>query len=152
MMGDGKYAGHQIPELPDDLLSELAGLYPLKAAGYDLSQAEDLLISVAVHEERCRRASGGAKKNHVPTVKEFAAQIVAQGFRALSKVNHPDVNGETEAQRRLTVARGLLLPFVEKIQPEETGDGIEICSSGPRRTRRPPPSFDEGIGDDDVPF
>ncbi|HZL66318.1 MAG TPA: hypothetical protein VFC29_03205, partial [Candidatus Limnocylindrales bacterium] len=62
-----------------------------------------------------RRASGGHAKRHIPTVKEFAAQIVAHGFRALSKLHHPDVNGDTEAQRRLTEARDVLLPLAENI-------------------------------------
>ncbi len=148
----GEFSGHQIPELPDSVLAELAKRFPLEATRYDLSEAESLLITVAVHEELARRASGGRAKRHIPTVKEFAVQIVAQGFRALSKVHHPDVNGDTEAQRRLIEVRDLLTPLVENIDAERTDEGIRIPSPRPQRTRRAPPTFSENITDNDVPF
>jgi len=149
-MGDGEYSGHRIPELPADFLTQLAKRYPLEASKCDLSDAFTLLITVAVHEEVARRASGGHAERHLPTVNEFATHIVNHGFRALSKIHHPDLKGDTDTQRRLNEARDLLLPMAENIDGDQHSEDIKIPSGGPEAhspptSRWPPP-------DGDLPF
>jgi hypothetical protein len=49
IVGFGKYNGYFLPEIPDALLERLVTRFPLDAHDYDLSDAEKLLITVAVH-------------------------------------------------------------------------------------------------------
>jgi hypothetical protein len=139
-LGYGTFSGHTIPEVPNDVLKELAQRFPLAVGNYDHSDSRLLLITVAVHEEVLRRQSGGEYKKRIPTLKEMATDIVRSGFRHLSKTYHPDRSGTIEAQRMLTEARDRLLNICGEIQEEHSGDDIVIEGLGPE------------ISDEDIPF
>ncbi len=151
-IGYGQFSGYLLTEIADDALRELESRFPLDSSKYDTSEGETLLITVAVHEERARRNTGGLPAKHIPSVKEFAQNVIATGFRHLSKIHHPDRNGEEEAQRRLTVARQRLVKLCCEIDEESEHDGIVISPPYTAPARRVVPSFEEGITDDDVPF
>jgi hypothetical protein len=139
-LGYGMFKGHTIPEVPDDVLKELARRFPLAVDKYDYSDSRSLLITVAVHQEVRRRESGGECKKRIPTLKELATDIVRSGFRHLSKTYHPDRSGASEAQRLLTEARDRLLNICGEMQEEYSDGEIVIEGLGPE------------ISDEDIPF
>jgi hypothetical protein len=148
----GEYSGYLINEVSDEFLGLLSQRYPLKSAPYGASDGESLLITVAVHEELARRASGGRQSTHIPTVPELAAEVIMRGFRQLSKIHHPDQGGENEAQRRLIEARDCLNRVCENISGDPPTDVVWIPEPPQQAKRTPRPAFVGGITDDDVPF
>jgi hypothetical protein len=131
-----------VAELPDETLRQLSESYPLKSDKYDSSDSRSMLITIAVHEELQRRATGGQAKKRIPALKELAAEIVKNGFRHLSKTHHPDKSGSAEAQRRLTEARDHLLNSCVNFQEDDDEDAIVI----------PFPDSGPEISDEDIPF
>ena len=149
IIGYGKFSGYALSEVSDECLSELAARFPLRAQPYDARDGETLLITVAVHEEGARRANGGRRQKHIPTVREFTSEIVKAGFRQLSLVHHPDQNGDNESQRRLIEARDILAHSCENIE-DDYAHGCTVISA-PRSEAAAMP-FSGGISDDYVPF
>lgn len=153
-IGYGDFSGYLLTEVPNDSLRNLAEKYPLEAAKHDPSVGEALYITVAIHEELKHRDSGRQAVKHLPTVVELVIQIVARGFRELSKEHHPNKKGDPEAQKQLHEARELLRVEVDKLKAEMEGrcDGIVIMNpvagSAAPRWRRAPRPYEE----DDVPF
>jgi hypothetical protein len=156
LMSFGKYRGYQLCELPQDELDTLAERFPLiieNCAGLDW---DDLAVTIAIHEEVRRRDSGGAPVKKRPSLQELANDIVAKGFRIASKLHHPDLSGDNDAQLRLTDARDRLLSFIGTIEvSDDESDAIWIAAPPVRSARspaQPPDPFDFGISEDDIPF
>jgi hypothetical protein len=139
ILGYGDFSGHTIVELPKEVLKELSERFPLESEKYNLDDPQSLLFAVAIHEEIRRREAGGQIKKRIPTPRELAQQLVNQGFRQLSKVHHPDRNGASDAQRRLTEVRDRLIIACQDV-PDEDCDALRI----------PPPAVE--ISDEDIPF
>lgn len=151
-IGYGEYSGYLLTEVPDDFLSLLGQRYPLNAANYDASDGETLVITVGVHGELARRASGGQINKHIPTVPQFAKDIVKQGFWQLSKIHHPDQRGHNDAQRRLTEARDCLNRLCDNIDDDPLENAVWIPEPPESRERMARPVPAQGVSDDDIPF
>ncbi len=152
----GKFNGYQLCELPSEELRVLALRFPLNAENCIGREWEELLITVAVHEELKRREQGGEPQKKEPSVRELANQIVSKGFRESSKIHHPDRTGDNNMQRQLINARDRLLSLVEGIEPAyDEQDAFFVTApptpGTPEQThRRSQDPFD--ISDNDVPF
>jgi len=149
LIGFGDYKDYHLAEVPDDFLAILQKRFPLDLQACASSNADYLLVTIAVNQECARRGEGGKALRRMPSVRELALDIVNQGFRHVSKVHHPDRNGEVEAQKRASDAKRQLLDACNKLKVDYEPGAILIDST----TIRPPGrQFSEGITDDDVPF
>jgi hypothetical protein len=158
LLGFGEFKGYQICELPHDQLEALAERFPLSVENCSGLDWEDLAVTIAIHEEVRRREAGGTPMKKVASLQELANEIVTKGFRVVSKVHHPDLSGDHDAQLRLTAARDQLLALIGNIEPTDEEQDV-IFIAGPPVLQRPrasaPPGNDPvdfGITDDDVPF
>ncbi len=139
ILGFGPFEGHTLAEVPDETLKQLSGRFPLESEKFDLSDPPSLLFVIAVQEEIRRREAGGLRVPRIPTPQQLATQMVTKGFQQLSKTHHPDQNGSSEAQIRLTDVRSFLLKVCTDI-PQDDSDALIIPSESPE------------ISDDDIPF
>jgi hypothetical protein len=140
LLGYGDFEGHGLSEVSDEILDELSRRFPLTVANYDYSDGKSLLITIAIHEEvHRRRRSGAGRAKRVSTRKEMAKELVASGYRNLSKTYHPDKDGTVEAQRMLVEVRDSLVKACEGIA-EDNYDAIIIWAP------------DVEISDADIPF
>jgi hypothetical protein len=97
----GRHCGRPLDELPDDYLDWLTSI----------SLREPLKTHVQ-REVRRRRAIGDA--GHIPQdLRETAIEIVARGYRALSRERHPDAGGSHDGMIDLVKARDALRALVE---------------------------------------
>jgi hypothetical protein len=97
---------------------------------------------VAIHQELQRRQAGGAQVKHRPTKKRLAEGIVTKGFHELSKIHHPDRNGDNETQQMLSSARDFLHKACKEIQEDYDEETILI----------EPQAVGTEITDEDIPF
>jgi hypothetical protein len=153
----GEYRGYQVSELPQGELDALAKRFPLSVENCPGLDWEDLAVTIAVHEEVRRRESGGTPTKKLPSLQELANDIVAKGFRVASKVHHPDLSGDNDAQLRLTDARDRLVTLISNIEsPDDEQDAILITAPpvvrAARAAEQPQDPFGFGLSDDDVPF
>lgn len=133
----GEYKDYKLQELPDSFLEKLAIRFPLQLKQHQFSGRESLFITVAIHEELQRRQSGGAQTKHRPTKRRLAEEIITKGFHQLSKMHHPDRNGDNEIQQTLSSARDFLNVASKDIQEEYDEQTIFIEAE---------------ITDEDIPF
>lgn len=141
--GYGDFKGYRLQEVPVETLQSLSARYPLKISEHEQSKWKDLFLTIAIHEELSRRASGGKQELHRPGRKELATEMVTKGFHLLSKTYHPDCNGDNETQKRLTLAREFLANVCKEIDDETSEDDISIEEDPFEVTQ---------ITDDDIPF
>ena len=118
------------------------------------SDWEDLVIVIAIHEELKRREGGGNPSKKLPSLRELADEIVARGFRELSKTYHPDRSGDNDIQVRLADARDRLAVLAETIEPNYNDEDVISVPAPPapaaKRSAEPPSGYP--FTDDDVPF
>jgi hypothetical protein len=153
----GEFNGYQIAELPQGELEVLAIRFPLCVQNSPGLDREDLVITIAIHEELRRREKGGQPLKKVASLQELASEIIAKGFRVVSKIHHPDLSGDNSAQLRLNDARDQLLKLADAIESRDDEQDTIFVAAPPviRSARTPehaPDFFGSGITDDDVPF
>jgi hypothetical protein len=153
----GEFNGYQIAELPQRELEVLAMRFPLSVESCRGFDRDDLVITIAVHEEVRRREKGGTPLKKFPSLQQLANEIVTKGFRMVSKIHHPDLSGDNEAQLRLSDARDQLLKMAGNIDShDEEQDAIFVPAPPAIKSERTPrpqaDPFGSGITDDDVPF
>lgn len=150
LIGYGEYQGYRLAELPAKALDDLARRYPLLGEQQG-AEYEELLITVAVHAELQRRATGGTQERRVPTVRELAEEIVTKGYQQASKHHHPDGKGHHDAQVLLNQARDELRRAATNLADYREDESATIIPAPVvPRARAAPPSG--GISDEDVPF
>jgi hypothetical protein len=137
-IGFGEFEGHTLAEVSTPFLQELAVRFPLDPDEDDASN-ETLLIIIGVHAEVGRRAAGGKAIQRIPTRKELALEVVKKGHHQLSKLHHPDVNGNKETQQRINEMKDFLMEACNGIQDD---DSYAIVIGAPVQTTT----------DDDIPF
>jgi hypothetical protein len=92
----GKYKGRDLADVPDSYLRWLTSI-----------ELREPLKTHVEREVRRRRADDEAK--HIPApLRTTALEIVARGFRSLSRERHPDVGGSHDAMVQATAARDAL--------------------------------------------
>lgn len=156
IVGYGKYEGYELDELPRAALDELATRYQLKLDGQYRPEYDELLITVAIHQELQRRTAGGEQRPRVPTLRELAEEIVRLGYQQASRNHHPDGKGHHEAQIRLTQARDWLKQAASNCEDHTRDEGTTTIPAPPPPAAPPraaaPRGPSGGISDDDVPF
>ena len=156
IVGYGEYEGYELDELPRAALDELARRYPLKLDGQYRPEYDELLITVALHQELQRRTAGGEQRPRVPTLRELAEEIVRLGYQQASRNHHPDGKGHHEAQIRLTQARDQLRQAASNCEDHPYDEGRTTIPAPPSPVAPPRPrpraAPSGGISDDDVPF
>ena len=153
----GEFNGYQIAELPQRELEVLAIRFPLSVENCPGLDRDDLVVTIAIQEEVRRREKGGEPLKKAPSLQELASEIIAKGFRVVSKIHHPDFSGDNNAQLRLNDARDQLLKLAEGIESRDDDQDTIFVAAPPviRSVRTPEPApdfFGSGITDDDVPF
>lgn len=145
ILGYGECKGYRIEQVPETILRELAARFKLSYRAQLGSSYEDLQITIAIHEEVHRREAGGAIMAREPSPRELAKQLVARGYRSLSRDHHPDVKGGSgTAQKRLNDVREALLKVCDQLDDEYPEGALVIHAlevlDGPE------------ISDEDIPF
>ena len=79
IVGYGRFANYRIQEVPESFLKELGETYKLSYEVASKAKHSELQLTVAIHEEIQRTASGGAAVPRRPTAKELARKLVAKG-------------------------------------------------------------------------
>jgi hypothetical protein len=92
----GRHQGRPLDELPDDYLDWLTSI--------ELREP----LKTHVQREVRRRRAIGAGGHMPPELRATATEIVARGYRALSRERHPDAGGTHDAMVQATAARDAL--------------------------------------------
>jgi hypothetical protein len=160
LVGYGQFENYQVCELPQDELQRLGERFPLTFAKCQDLECNEILITVAIHEELARRARGAKPETRRPSERELAREIISKGFIYLSKTHHPDkASGDGTLQKRLASVREQLTSLVSQIQEEnDPEDAVVIAEPPSRRARKndlrgeEDPFCGMGFTDEDVPF
>jgi hypothetical protein len=90
----GCYRGVGLADLPDDYVNWLHGLDNLR----------EPLRSAIEREWRARFEPEPAHPTITPEIRVMAGELITAGYRALTKLHHPDHGGETRTQQLVNAA------------------------------------------------
>ena len=150
VLGYGDYRGYRLEEVPQNTLNELAGRYPLQVK--EASHAE-LLITIAIHAEINRRASGGKQEDRPPTLRQCAEEIITRGHQQALDERYPHHKGsDKELHTRFTRARDELRKKLNSIPIDIDEHKLMFIPAQGKPVKGRPPEIFTDITDDDVPF